>query len=84
MRKFTYVFICPECSKLFRTDEPGEPCCTGPSETLDIHPMRVMRLLRMENKEVHPVLAAQRAAGKLLLPHDTEAIQREAKLILHG
>lgn len=41
-----YVFECPLCRKRFRSDEPYEPACTGPSENRDDHPMEVMRLVK--------------------------------------
>lgn len=63
----TYVFTCPVCRKTFCNDEPGEPCCTGPSETRHDHDLTVMHLLRVDRVDVHPVAAARRAAGPLLL-----------------
>lgn len=83
-KSYTYEFICPECSKTFRTDEPGEPCCTGPSESSDDHPMVVMRLAKLNKKEVSPIAAQLRVEGALLLPFQTEAVQRDAEKILHG
>lgn len=81
-KKPTYVFSCPVCLKEFRHDEPGEPCCTGPSETRDEHPMEVMRLARVENREVGATYAERRAAGMLLMPggFGDEIIAREVKL----
>ena len=67
-KRKTYVFTCPVCQKRFKSDEPGEPCCTGPSESRDEHPMEVMRLHSVQYEEVHPALAEARANGPLLMP----------------
>lgn len=67
MLRKTYTFWCPVCSKTFRIDGPGEPCCTGPNETLDEHPLTVMHLQRVGQREVHPERAADRSAGPLIL-----------------
>lgn len=82
MWRLTYTFVCPLCCKQFRSDEPGEPCCTGPSEMRNDHPLEVMRLLRIDKDEVNPVLAERRAEGRLLMPSETEAINRDARIIL--
>jgi hypothetical protein len=47
-----YVFQCPLCHRTFRYDDPYEPMCTGPSDTLDEHPPEVMRFLRREKRKV--------------------------------
>ena len=65
-----YVFVCPICRKFFTTDEPGEPLCTGPSETRDEHELQVMRLHAIERKQVPPQYAERRAVGTLLMPFD--------------
>lgn len=84
MKRATYVFACPICHKQFRNDEPGEPCCTGPNETLDEHEMQVMRLLRVEQRDVGPQYAKKRAAGALLIPGGffDKQIEREVKLAI--
>ncbi len=84
MPKITYVFICPVCRKTFKADEPGEPCCSGPSEMRDDHPLEIMHLLRIDKIDVNPVLAERRAAGRLILPHENEVIQRDAIRIIHA
>lgn len=63
----TYVFGCPVCRKRIRFDAPGEPCCTGPSETRDEHELTVMRLLRVDETDVHPARAEARAQGPLIV-----------------
>lgn len=82
MKRLTYVFGCPVCRKIFKYDEPGEPCCTGPSEMRDDHPMIVMRLVRIQKTEVNPRFAKRRSEGRLLLPHMEEEILREAKILI--
>lgn len=81
MMKLIYTFGCPECRKIFRTDEPGEPCCTGPSEMRDDHPHIVMELLCINKVEVNPAIAAQRAVGRLLMPHEDEAIRQDVRIL---
>jgi len=75
-RADVYVFGCPICHKEYRSDEPGEPCCTGPSETRDEHVLEVMHLLRVESTRyegnINPVKAGERAAGKLIMPDDPD------------
>lgn len=79
----TYTFVCPMCSKRFTSDQPGEPCCTGPSEMRDDHPMETMRLLRVNREDVNPVRAEQRAAGELLLPGmDERKLARDVRIVL--
>lgn len=82
MRKATYIFGCPICRKQFSYDAPGEPCCTGPNETADDHEMQVMRLIRIERREVGPQYAEKRAAGALLMPGSffDATIEREVKI----
>lgn len=63
-------------------DAPGEPCCTGPSETNDDHEMVVMRLVRIDDAHVHPEAAERRAAGSLLMPHMEREIEREVIAVL--
>lgn len=80
MKKAIYVFACPVCRKQFVHDEPGEPCCTGPSETSDDHEMQVMKLVRVDRREVGPKYAQARADGQLLIPGGVgcdDKIQRE-------
>ena len=83
-RKLRYVFTCPMCAKFFTTDEPGEPCCTGPSESRDDHEMVVMRLHRVDKIEVSPVMAEKRAAGQLIMPHMEKEILRDVDLIINN
>lgn len=79
----TYTFSCPLCAKQFTHDEPGEPCCTGPSEMRDDHPMEVMRLLRVNREDVNPLRAEQRATGELLMPfHDERKLKRDALIVV--
>lgn len=81
--RFTYTFICPLCKKTFKSDEPGEPCCSGPSETRSDHPLEIMRLLRIDRRDVNPVRAEQRAAGKLWMPWDDEQeLKRDALIVV--
>jgi|GEM_PF-6021897 len=47
-----FTFECPVCKKQFRSDEPYEPACTGPSESRDDHPMQVMRLRRRDDAKI--------------------------------
>jgi len=87
MKKATYVFGCPVCHKQIKSDEPGEPCCTGPLETSDDHEMEVMRLLRIEQRGIGPQYAQRRAEGMLLIPGGLDgfadkAIEREVKLAI--
>lgn len=78
-----YTFVCCVCSKQFSSDEPGEPCCTGPSETRDDHPLQVMRLLRIDKEQVNPTRAEERAVGRLWVPSDSaEELQRDARLLI--
>lgn len=68
-----YTFRCPECSKTFRYDQPGEPLCTGPNESLDEHAPETMRLvsvwtLAKVDKNIDPALAEERANGPLWVP----------------
>lgn len=85
-----YTFQCPICAKFFTHDEPGEPCCTGPSESRDDHVLEVMRLVRIENVDVNPARAEQRANGKLVMPANVivpgrknpeEELQKEALIL---
>jgi len=68
INRYTYTFICPVCHKFYRTDEPWEPCCTGPSEMRHDHEITLMRLHRVNKNDVHPALAQERAAGPLIIP----------------
>ena len=78
-----YIFTCPICRKLFSSDEPGEPCCTGPSETRDDNEMVVMRLLRVNREDVNPLRAEQRAMGELLMPHvEPEVLRRDSIIVV--
>lgn len=68
-----YTFRCPTCRKHFQTDEPGEPMCTGPSESRDEHPSKMMVLFSVYNhdkveKRPDDVTAAKRAKGGLWVP----------------
>ncbi len=63
----TYVFRCPVCLKTFKTDEPGEPCCTGPSEMRHDHDLAVMRLHSVDRREIAPARAIARSQGPLIL-----------------
>lgn len=47
-----YVFECPVCHKRFRHDDPYEPLCTGPHETLDEHDPTVMRRVYTDRRRV--------------------------------
>lgn len=72
-----YTFRCPECRNEFTYDAPGEPVCTGPSESRDDHPSSVMRLIRVvsldkREKHVPAEVAAARAAGPLWVPPTRE------------
>lgn len=79
--KPTYIFDCPMCSKRFKSDEPGEPCCTGPSESRDDHPMEVMRLVSVDYRQVAPIFSERRATGVLLMPGMEEAEQEARRLV---
>ena len=68
-----YTFACPTCRKHFKSDEPGEPMCTGPSETRDDHPAVTMLLHSVYNldkveKRPDADTAAKRAEGGLWVP----------------
>lgn len=76
-----YTFRCPVCGKDFRSDEPGEPCCTGPSETRDDHEMTVMRLHSVGYREIAPAYAEQRAGGVLLTPDLQREVARELRVL---
>lgn len=77
-----YTFRCPLCGKFFTHDEPGEPCCTGPSEMRDDHPLTVMRLTRIAGEHVNPVRAEQRAQGTLLMSTASpQRLQRDALIL---
>lgn len=80
--KHSYVFGCPVCRKVIGFDEPGEPMCTGPSETRDEHEMTVMRLLKLSKTEVHPRLAEKRAEGKLIMPDMENIVEADARRII--
>ena len=83
VKRYTYTFGCPVCQKRYRSDEPGEPCCTGPSEMRDEHPMTTMLLVKVDQAEVNPARAEQRAAGELLLPeHGERKLQRDAIIVV--
>lgn len=80
-QRLKYTFRCPICEKRFTYDQPGEPCCTGPSEMRDDHPMETMRLVSIAKTEVAPDYAEQRAGGVLILPHMEKTIAREVRLL---
>lgn len=63
-----FTHVCPVCKKKFRYGHSFEPVCTGPSESRDDHPPTVMRLLRVDKKEINPVIARLRARAPLILP----------------
>lgn len=72
-----WTFRCPLCAKTFEYDEPGEPLCTGPNETLDEHPQEVMLLESVrpvgeDEKYAPPGLAEERAAGPLFVPQEED------------
>ena len=67
MKPDVYTFICPVCAKIFRSQEPGEPCCTGPNESLDEHELTVMHLQTVDGIKFNPFHAWQRAQGPLIL-----------------
>jgi len=67
MNTASYTFRCPVCAKLFTYDAPGEPCCTGPSESSDDHEMTIMHLIRVNRREIAPEVGAARANGPLIL-----------------
>ena len=61
-----YTYQCPICRKLFRHGEKAEPCCTGPSESRDDHELTMMKLVKVDEDRVDPVLVAQ--TKPLVLP----------------
>lgn len=66
-------FKCPSCGKAFRHDQPGEPLCTGPSETRDEHEPEAMLLesvlpVGRNEKIAPPDVADARANGALYVP----------------
>jgi hypothetical protein len=68
-----WSFRCPMCSNTFDYDEPGEPLCTGPSESLDEHPpeymlLKSVRPVGKNEKYTPPGLAELRAANTLYIP----------------
>lgn len=76
-----YTFTCPECHKFFRTLDPGEPMCTGPSESRDDHEMILMRLHKIEDVEVPLQFAENRANNPLIMPDMTTRIEQEIRLL---
>lgn len=79
----TYVFTCPICEKLFKSNEPGEPMCTGPSETRDDHEMVVMHLKSIDRADVNPVRAEKRAESGLIMPNAApEVLQRDSLIMV--
>jgi len=64
----TYRFHCPMCGKFFRAADPGEPVCTGPSETRDEHEPTLMRLHSVDREQVSPMFAEARANAPLIIP----------------
>jgi hypothetical protein len=88
-----FVFRCPECSKLERSDQPGEPCCTGPDPSRHEHDLQVMHLQWIEEKRVSnlefiapPDYSAMRARSPLIFPDTDERVKAAVKrsLILPG
>jgi hypothetical protein len=83
--RHTYVFKCPVCHKLIRSDEPGEPVCTGPSEMRDDHEHTVMHLHKRQSVEVSPEYGAARAEGPLLILgnelFDDKKVKEEALIL---
>lgn len=67
-KRMIYIFQCPICQKKLRTGSSFEPCCTGPSENRDDHPMQVMRLLQVQKVEINPLESERKATGPLILP----------------
>jgi hypothetical protein len=76
-----YTFKCPICSKIFRAEEPGEPCCTGPSEMRDDHELTIMQLEKVDTIQVNPFYAKSRIASPLLMPTMTAQIEKELTFI---
>lgn len=68
-----WTFVCPVCGKRFTYDQPGEPMCTGPSETRDEHCPEVMDLVSVRTRStgivgIAPDIAAIRKEGTLYIP----------------
>jgi hypothetical protein len=68
-----WTFRCPTCAKVFTYDQPGEPICTGPSESRDEHPQEPMLLesvrpVGKNEKLAPPGLGEIRALGALYIP----------------
>lgn len=77
-----YTFECPTCGKRFTYDEPGEPLCSGPSETTDDHLPEVMLLrqvVTLDKREVTPSheAAEARAQGALFVPSADDKENKE-------
>jgi hypothetical protein len=74
----SWTFQCPTCAKFFTYDQPGEPMCTGPSESRDDHDQILMLLVSVQPVNREEVLvpsesAIKRAEGPLFIPHGDEA-----------
>ena len=85
------TFICPVCEKKVRQTEPGEPCCTGPSETRHDHEITVMWLHKIDIPKqselgfLAPSAYAEARAEAPLIFLDTDPrVKAAVKLILPG
>ena len=63
-----FTFRCPLCRKYFRYGHRYAPMCTGPSEMLDEHPPESMHLVKIDKREIDPILGEGLANGPLILP----------------
>lgn len=68
-----FTHECPVCRKRFRYGHIYEPLCTGPSETRDDHEPTVMRLIRIDRREIDPKVAERRARAPMILPDGFKA-----------
>lgn len=75
---FVYTFRCPECRKLFKSEVPAEPMCTGPSEMSHDHEPVLMRRVKVAHAinpsthfmDVAPVIAERLVKGPMIMPGD--------------
>lgn len=64
----SFTHQCPVCSKKFRYGHSFEPVCTGPSENSDDHEPTVMRLIKIDKRDVNPVKAEAKRHAPMILP----------------
>lgn len=70
-----WLFKCDVCGKTYEYGEPGEPLCSGPSESRDDHEQAPMKLVSVRSarddnvvKYAPPGVAEARLDGPLYVP----------------